>query len=66
MKIAVNGEDRRLDPGITIAALLKSLELEGKPVAVERNGETVPKSKLDSTRLSEGDRIEIVTFVGGG
>jgi thiamine biosynthesis protein ThiS len=66
MKIAVNGEDRRLDPGITIAALLKSLELEGKPVAVERNGETVPKSKLDSTQLSEGDRIEIVTFVGGG
>lgn len=66
MKVAVNGKDRRLDPGITIAALLKSLELDGSPVAVERNGETVPKSKLDSTTLSEGDRIEIVTFVGGG
>lgn len=66
MMIAVNGKDRRLEPGITIAELLKSLDLEGTPVAVERNGETVPKSKLDSTTLSEGDRIEIVTFVGGG
>ena len=43
MKIAVNGEDRRLDPGVTIAALLKDLDLEGKPVAVERNGRTVRK-----------------------
>jgi thiamine biosynthesis protein ThiS len=66
MKIAVNGEDRRLDPGVTIAALLKDLDLEGKPVAVERNGRTVRKSDHATTALEDGDRIEVVTFVGGG
>ncbi len=66
MTIDLNGESRVLDAGTTVAELLKRLDLEGKPVAVERNGETVPKSKLASTRLSEGDRIEIVTLVGGG
>ena len=66
MKIAVNGEDRVVDAAVTIAALLKELDLHGKPVAVERNGETVPKSEHSSAALAEGDRIEIVTFVGGG
>ena len=66
MKIAVNGEDRVVDAAVTIAALLKELDLLGKPVAVERNGETVPKFEHPTTALSEGDRLEIVTFVGGG
>ena len=66
MNVAINGEGRRLDPDTTVADLLRGLELEGKPVAVERNGETVPKTSHASTRLAEGDRIEIVTFVGGG
>ena len=66
MNVAVNGQDRRLDPGFTIAELLKELDLEGKPVAVERNGEAVRKSDHATTRLAEGDRIEVVTFVGGG
>ncbi|HEU4338460.1 MAG TPA: sulfur carrier protein ThiS [Planctomycetota bacterium] len=66
MNIVLNGERRAFDAGTTAADLLKDLELEGKPVALERNGETVQKSKLNSTELSEGDRIEIVTFVGGG
>ena len=66
MNVAINGEGRRLDPDTTVAELLRGLELEGKPVAVERNGETVPKANHASTRLSDGDRIEIVTFVGGG
>ena len=66
MKIAVNGEDRRIDTVATIASLLQELDLQGKPVAVERNGETVPKSAHEATKLSEGDKIEIVTLVGGG
>jgi sulfur carrier protein len=66
MNITLNGESRPMQPGQTVAALLKDLELEGKPVAVERNGETVPKTSHRTTVLSEGDRIEIITFVGGG
>jgi sulfur carrier protein len=66
MNVAINGEGRRLDPDTTVAELLRSLDLEGKPVAVERNGVTLPKARHASTRLAEGDRIEIVTFVGGG
>lgn len=66
MTIDLNGQSRVLDAGTTVAALLKRLDLEGKPVAVERNGETVPKASHGTTKLSEGDRIEIVTMVGGG
>jgi sulfur carrier protein len=66
MNVAVNGETRPLDPGTTVAELLRDLELEGKPVAVERNGAAVPKTDHQSTLLFEGDRVEIVTFVGGG
>jgi len=66
MNVAVNGETRPLDPGTTVAELLRDLDLEGKPVAVERNGNTVPKTDHEKTRLAEGDRLEIVTFVGGG
>ena len=66
MNVAVNGRDRRLESGTTVAALLRELELEGKPVAVERNGITVPKADHAHTHLADGDRVEIVTFVGGG
>ena len=66
MNVAINGEDRRLDSVTTVAELLQHLKLDGKPVAVERNGEAVPKATHETTRLVEGDKIEIVTFVGGG
>ena len=66
MNVAVNGEARRLDSGTTVADLLRNLELENKPVAVERNGATIPKVEHPKTMLAEGDRVEIVTFVGGG
>jgi sulfur carrier protein len=66
MNVAINGEARRLDSVATVAELLRLLDLEGKPVAVERNGETVRKADQPTTRLTEGDRLEIVTFVGGG
>lgn len=51
---------------ISVAGLLDQLELEPKKIAVERNLEIVPKSLYGDTALSEGDRIEIVQFVGGG
>ena len=65
ISITVNGEPRRFAGG-TIAALVASLELNPQKVAVERNGEIVPRSTLGDVVLAEGDVLEIVHFVGGG
>ena len=65
--IRVNGSPRVLDrPDATLADLVRSLALEGKRIAVERNGEIVPRSRYAQTILSDGDRLEIVGAVGGG
>jgi sulfur carrier protein len=66
MTIEVNGERRALAACVTVAALLAELGYGGRRVAVERNGEIVPRSRHDSTVLVPGDRIEIVVAVGGG
>ncbi len=66
IQLSVNGQVQRLEPGANIAQLLDALELAGKRVAVERNGEIVPRSQYSDTRLSEGDALEIVVAVGGG
>ena len=66
MTIHVNGEPRDAPAGQTIAALLESLEIRTKGVAVERNLVVVPRAEHASTRLAEGDRVEVVTLVGGG
>ncbi|MDE6833060.1 MAG: sulfur carrier protein ThiS [Ruminococcus sp.] len=62
--ITVNGE--KLDFSGNISELLDVLEYNGKRVAVELNENIVPKSEYDSTVLSDGDKLEIVRFVGGG
>lgn len=64
--VTVNGEPRALDTGITVGALLQSLGLTGKRLAVERNGAIVPRAAHASTVLNAGDRLEIVVAVGGG
>ncbi len=64
--IVVNGEPQRLDAGTTVAELLARMDVAGKRVAVERNGEIVPKSLHGQTRLADGDRLEVVIAVGGG
>jgi len=66
IRIVLNGNSREVDPGTTIAGLLENLSVPGTRVAVERNGEIVRKPVYDSTGLADGDRLEIVTFVGGG
>lgn len=66
MKIRLNGEEREFQNDISISGLVSELGLNPKNVAVERNLEIVPKSQHDETKLSEGDAIEIVEFVGGG
>lgn len=64
--IVVNGDPRPLPSPGTVAALLAELGLTGRRIAVERNGEIVPKSGHAATQLAEGDHIEIVIAVGGG
>ena len=66
MQVVVNGEVREVPDGATVEALLRAVGLTGRPVAVERNLEIVPKSAHAATVLADGDRIEIVTMVGGG
>ena len=67
MELIVNGALRRLTPApATIAELVRALDLEGKRIAVERNGEIVPKGRYTATEVRPGDRLEIVAAVGGG
>jgi len=64
--ITVNGESRHFEPPINCAELLARFELAGKRVALERNGEIVPRSRFAQQMLADGDRLEIVVAVGGG
>lgn len=66
ISITVNGEPRQLEASLNCAELLARLDLAGKRVALERNGEIVPRSRHASERLADGDRLEIVVAVGGG
>ena len=66
LSIVVNGSSRVCTDQATIADLIRELALEGKRVAVERNGEIVPRSQHADTLLASGDRIEVVRAVGGG
>lgn len=66
VKIRLNGKDFLLDEGSTVAGLLKRLGLSGDRVAVELNMEVVPKAEHPATVMREGDRVEVVHFVGGG
>lgn len=66
IQLSVNGQVRRLEPGANIERLLDDLELAGKRVAVEKNGEIIPRSRYAETRLADGDTLEIVVAVGGG
>ncbi|GAA5237169.1 sulfur carrier protein ThiS [Verticiella sediminum] len=66
MEIQLNGTGRTVPEGSTVAALIESLGYTGKRVAVERNGEIVPRSAHADTRIAPGDTIEIVVAVGGG
>lgn len=64
--VTVNGKAHRFEQPLEISALLARLELTGRKIAVERNGEIVPRSAHADTRIAHGDRLEIVLAVGGG
>ena len=66
IRITVNGAPRELPAPLTFSQLLDELSLAGRRLAVERNGEIVPRSTFGDTRLADGDRIEVVMAVGGG
>jgi thiamine biosynthesis protein ThiS len=66
MTLIINGEQKKVDDGLTLAQLVAALGLEKNPIAVELNRSVVPRHRHGDTPLSENDRIEIVTLVGGG
>lgn len=66
MQIRINGEDKQIADGLTVAELLAELSLEPTRVAVERNKELVRRTTFADAALADGDELEIVTLVGGG
>ena len=66
IQVTVNGKAHRFEQPLEIAALLSRLELAGRKIAVERNGEIVPRSAHANTLVADGDQLEIVVAVGGG
>jgi thiamine biosynthesis protein ThiS len=66
MRLVVNGEERQVGQSATVKQLLASMGLADTLVAVERNEEVVPRAQHESAVLTEGDRLEVVHFVGGG
>ena len=66
MEIIINGEPRQFPAPLTVAALIDALGYRGKRIAVERNGEIVPRGRHADAALAAGDRLEIVVAVGGG
>ena len=66
MRVKINGEDHEIDDGLTLAALLESLQIRPGRVVVERNRDIVPRDSYNATLLNDGDTLEIVHFVGGG
>jgi thiamine biosynthesis protein ThiS len=66
MKLHINGEEQSFDTTLTLAGLVERLGMKPDRVAVELNREIVPREQWGQAYLSEGDRLEIVHFVGGG
>ena len=66
MKVVVNGEEKEIPDELTVEGLLNLLNIGKERVAVELNLDIVPKAKFAETALKDGDKLEIVSFVGGG
>ena len=64
--LKINGESRSFPASMNVASLVERLELQGKRIALERNGEIVPRSQFGVMELCDGDDLEIVVAVGGG
>jgi thiamine biosynthesis protein ThiS len=66
MQVQVNGEQRTLEAGLTVTGLLRELDIRPDRVAVELNLTILDRGEFDRRRLQEGDRVEIISFIGGG
>ncbi len=66
MLLTVNGDSHRIDGPLSVLGLIETFGLDPRKVAIERNLEIVPRSAYGETQLGDGDRLEIVHFVGGG
>ena len=66
MNIQINGEPRTFEGTLTLSSLVEHLGMKSDRVAVELNREIVPRDRWSATQLADGDRLEIVHFVGGG
>lgn len=66
LELQINGEGRQFPDPLTVAGLIDQLGYTGKRIAIERNGEIVPRSQHAATPLADGDCLEIVVAVGGG
>ena len=66
MTLQINGDPHQVPAGLTVASLLAHLGIDARRVAVECNETVVKRARYDETALNDGDRIEIVNFVGGG
>ena len=66
LHVSINGQDREFSAPLSLAALVESLGMKSGRVAVELNRDIVPREQWATTELAEGDRLEIVHFVGGG
>ncbi|HRE13009.1 MAG TPA: sulfur carrier protein ThiS [Usitatibacteraceae bacterium] len=66
LRVTVNGAERRFAPPLTVAGLVGEMGVAGRRIAIERNGEIVPRSRYGETMLADGDRLEVVVAVGGG
>jgi sulfur carrier protein len=66
LRLRVNGDERRFAKPLTVAGLVGELGVQGKRIAIERNGEIVPRSRYGEVELADGDRLEVVVAVGGG
>jgi sulfur carrier protein len=67
MQLTINGNARSFEEfDFSVARLVQNLELTGKRLAIELNGEIVPRSQFEATKLADGDKLEIVGAVGGG
>ena len=66
IKITINGQPQQFESAMNVAQLIEHLALQGKRIAIEHNGEIVPRSQFSEQHLIEGDQLEVVVAVGGG
>ncbi len=66
IQLTINGQPQQFDAPINVTQLVDHLALHGKRIAIERNGEIVPRSQFSKQMLSQGDQLEVVVAVGGG